>query len=59
MIDDIEPKVIEWRRDFHQYPELSNREFKTAEKIAKHLKALGLRSSNGYCSYGCCGYFKR
>ena len=33
MIDNVESKVIEWRRDFHQNPELSNREFKTAEKI--------------------------
>jgi len=39
---EIEQKVIEWRRDFHQNPELSNREFKTSEKIAKHLKSLGL-----------------
>lgn len=38
----IESKVIEWRRHFHQNPELSNREFKTAEKIAEHLKSLGL-----------------
>lgn len=39
---EIEQKVIEWRRDFHQNPELSNREFNTSEKIAKHLKSLGL-----------------
>ena len=39
---EIEQKVIEWRRDFHQNPELSNREFKTSKKIAKHLKSLGL-----------------
>ena len=39
---EIENKLIEWRRDFHQNPELSNREFKTSEKIAKHLKSLGL-----------------
>ncbi|PWH82492.1 amidohydrolase [Algibacter marinivivus] len=39
---DIEEKVIEWRRHFHQNPELSNREFKTSEKIEKHLKSLGL-----------------
>jgi amidohydrolase len=39
---EIEQKVIKWRRDFHQNPELSNREFKTSEKIAKHLKSLGL-----------------
>src|SRR5215211_1408583 len=37
----ILPKVIEWRRYLHQHPELSNREFRTAEYIAKHLRALG------------------
>ena len=37
----VEEKVIEWRRNFHEHPELSNREFETAEKIAKHLKNLG------------------
>jgi amidohydrolase len=42
MSDEIEPKVIAWRRHFHQYPELSNREFKTSEKIIEHLKSLGL-----------------
>ncbi len=36
------PKVIEWRRHFHQYPELSNREFKTMEYISAHLRSLGL-----------------
>ena len=40
--DAIEPKVIAWRRDFHEHPELSNREFRTAEKVAAHLKSLGL-----------------
>ena len=38
----IEPKVIEWRRDIHQNPELSNREFRTAAKVAEHLRSLGL-----------------
>ncbi len=37
----IEPKVIEWRRDIHQNPELSNREFRTAAKVADHLRSLG------------------
>ena len=40
----IEPKVIEWRRDIHQNPELSNREFKTAAKVAEHLRNIGLDS---------------
>lgn len=39
---EIEQKVITWRRHFHQYPELSNREFKTAAYVAEHLKGLGL-----------------
>jgi amidohydrolase len=37
----IEPKVIAWRRDIHQNPELGNREFRTARKVADHLRALG------------------
>lgn len=36
----IEPKVIAWRRDIHEHPELSNREFRTAAKVADHLRAL-------------------
>jgi amidohydrolase len=39
---EIEPKVIEWRRHFHQFPELSNRETKTGIYIAEYLKSLGL-----------------
>ncbi len=38
----MEQKVIEWRRDFHQHPELSNREIRTAQKVADYLRALGL-----------------
>ena len=34
-ITDIEEKLISWRHDFHKYPEVSNREFKTSEVIAK------------------------
>lgn len=51
-INNIESKVIEWRRDFHENPELSNREFKTAEKIAKHLKSLGLEVQTGVAKTG-------
>jgi len=40
---DIEAKVVGWRRDFHQHPELGNREFKSGVKIAGHLKALGIK----------------
>jgi len=51
----IESKVIEWRRDFHQNPELGNREFRTAEKIAAHLKSLGLKVQTGVAKTGVVG----
>lgn len=38
----IEPRLIEWRRDLHEHPELGNREFRTAAVVAEHLRALGL-----------------
>ena len=54
----VEEKVIEWRRDIHQNPELSNREFKTAEKIAKHLKSLGIEVQTGIAHTGVVGILK-
>lgn len=57
-IEAIESKVIDWRRDFHQNPELSNREFKTAEKIAKHLKSLGIEVQTGVAHTGVVGLLK-
>ncbi len=39
---EIEQKVIEWRRDIHRNPELSNREFRTAKLAAEHLRKLGM-----------------
>ncbi len=41
-IESVVSKVIEWRHDIHEHPELGNREFRTAEKVAEHLRALGL-----------------
>lgn len=35
-------KVVAWRRDIHQYPELGNREFRTAKMVAAHLRTLGI-----------------
>lgn len=54
----IEGKVIEWRREIHQNPELGNREFKTAEKIAKHLKSLGIEVQTGVAHTGVVGILK-
>ena len=56
--DRIESKIIKWRRHFHQFPELSNREFKTAEKIAEHLKNLGLDVRTGVAHTGGVGLLK-
>ncbi|MFZ9220896.1 MAG: amidohydrolase [Sediminibacterium sp.] len=38
----VEPNLIEWRRHFHEFPELSNREFNTGKYIADYLKSIGL-----------------
>jgi amidohydrolase len=48
----IMPKLVEWRRHLHQYPELSNRETKTAAFVEKHLRALGLEVRTGVAKTG-------
>ncbi len=55
---EIEKKVIEWRRHLHANPELSNREFKTAEMIAAHLKKLGLEVKTGVAHTGVVGLLR-
>lgn len=52
------PKVIEWRHHIHQNPELSNREYKTAEYIAAHLKSLGMEVQTGVAKTGVVGILK-
>lgn len=54
----LEKKLVEWRRDFHQNPELGNREFKTAEKVANHLKQLGIEVQTGIAHTGVVGLLK-
>jgi amidohydrolase len=58
MAQKLEPSVIEWRRHIHQYPELSNREFKTAEMVAKHLRGLGMEVQTGVAHTGVIGILK-
>ena len=53
--NDLEPlmkKVVEWRHDLHQFPELSNREFKTSKKVEDHLRSLGLKVTAGIAHTG-------
>jgi amidohydrolase len=54
----IMPKVIEWRRHIHKNPELSNREFKTAEFVATHLRSLGIEVKTGVAKTGVVGLLK-
>jgi metal-dependent amidase/aminoacylase/carboxypeptidase family protein len=51
-INAIESQVIDWRHYFHENPELSNREFNTAKKIAEHLKSLGMEVQTGIAITG-------
>ena len=54
----IEEKVIQWRHEIHQNPELSNREFNTAQKVADHLRALGMEVQTGVAHTGVVGILK-
>jgi len=56
--DNIEQKVIAWRHDFHQNPELANRETRTADIIAKHLLSLGIEVKTGIAVTGVVGILK-
>lgn len=56
--DKIMPKVVEWRRHLHQYPELSNRETKTAKYVEDHLRKLGLEVKTGIAKTGVVGILK-
>ena len=45
-------ETIELRHWFHQNAELSNREFKTSERIAQELKKIGLNPKTGIAKTG-------
>ncbi|MEM1228891.1 MAG: amidohydrolase [Pseudomonadota bacterium] len=52
---DLNDQVVTWRRDIHQNPELSNREFRTAKLVAGHLKRLGYQVRTGVAHTGVVG----
>ena len=54
----IESKVVQWRHEIHQNPELSNREFKTAAKIADHLRSLRMEVQTEVAHTGVVGILK-
>lgn len=57
-IDAIMPDVVAWRRDFHEHPELGNREFRTAEIIADHLRDLGMEVQTEVAHTGVVGVLR-
>ena len=56
--DKIESKCIAWRRDFHEHPELGNRETRTSKIIAGHLKKLGIEVTEGIAKTGVVGILR-
>jgi amidohydrolase len=48
----LQQQVIDWRRDFHQHPELSNREERTAKVVADELRRMGLQPKTGIAHHG-------
>jgi amidohydrolase len=54
----LEPKVVAWRRDIHQHPELGNREFRTARLVADHLRSLGMEVQTGVAHTGVIGLLR-
>lgn len=55
---DLEQRVIEWRRDIHQHPELGNQETRTAGLVADHLRSLGMEVQTGIAETGVVGLLK-
>jgi amidohydrolase len=54
----LEPKVVAWRRDIHQHPELGNREVRTAKLVADHLTSLGIEVQTGVAHTGVVGLLR-
>ena len=56
--DKIEPQTVAWRRDFHEHPELGNREFRTSKIIADYLRSLGLEVKDSVGKTGVVGILR-
>ncbi|MES2894539.1 MAG: amidohydrolase [Pseudomonadota bacterium] len=54
----LQPKVVAWRRDFHEHPELGNSEVRTAKIVADHLRKLGFEVRTGVGKTGVVGVLK-
>ena len=58
LVTKVSPKVVSWRRDIHQNPELGNRETRTAALVAAHLRELGMEVTTGVAHTGVVGLLK-
>jgi amidohydrolase len=54
----VDARVVEWRRDIHQHPELGNREVRTAALVADHLRGLGMEVRTGIAHTGVTGLLR-
>ena len=57
-VEQVLPRVVTWRRDFHQHPELGNREIRTSKIVADHLRALGYEVRTGVAKTGVVGVLR-
>src|SRR6202034_792638 len=57
-VDREAPAMIELRHQFHQHPELSNREFETSKLVAARLRSLGLEVQTGIAHTGVVGILR-
>ncbi len=55
---EVQSKVVAWRRDIHQHPELGNRETRTAKLVADHLRSLGMEVQTGVAHTGVVGVLR-
>ncbi len=58
LAEEVESKVIAWRHDIHEHPELSNHETRTAALVAEHLRSLGLQVQTAVAVNGVVGFLK-
>ena len=57
-IETVESQVTAWRRDFHEHPELGNRETRTAAIVSAELERLGLEVRSGIAHTGVVGVLR-
>jgi len=58
LIESVTDRVVAWRRDLHEHPELGNREFRTSALIAKHLRSLGMEVTTNVAHTGVVGILR-